>query len=99
MRRRRRRRNSNRRGMVCISAIVGVLLITLAFQSRKLEAKNVLYTQQLAQVNDQLASEKERTQEIENMEEYMKTDEYVEDVARDKFGLVYEGETVFKPSN
>ena len=60
MRRRRRRRNSNRRGMVCISAIVGVLLITLAFQSRKLEAKNVLYTQQLAQVNDQLASEKER---------------------------------------
>lgn len=98
MRRRRRRRNSNRRGMVCISAIVGVLLITLAFQSRKLEAKNVLYTQQLAQVNDQLASEKERTQEIENMEEYMKTDEYVEDVARDKLGLVYEGETVFKPS-
>ena len=89
MRRRRRRRNSNRRGMVCISAIVGVLLITLAFQSRKLEA----------QVNDQLASEKERTQEIENMEEYMKTDEYVEDVARDKLGLVYEGETVFKPSN
>lgn len=84
--------------MVCISAIVGVLLITLAFQSRKLEAKNVLYTQQLAQVNDQLASEKERTQEIENMEEYMKTDEYVEDVARDKLGLVYEGETVFKPS-
>ena len=99
MRRRRRRRNSNRRGMVCISAIVGVLLITLAFQSRKLEAKNVLYTQQLAQVNDQLASEKERTQEIENMEEYMKTDEYVEDVARDKLGLVYEGETVFKHSN
>ena len=45
------------------------------------------------------ASEKERTQEIENMEEYMKTDEYVEDVARDKLGLVYEGETVFKPSN
>ena len=99
MRRRRKRRNSNRRGMVCISAIVGVLLITLAFQSRKLEAKNVLYTQQLAQVNDQLASEKERTQEIENMEEYMKTDEYVEDVARDKLGLVYEGETVFKPFN
>ena len=33
------------------------------------------------------------------MEEYMKTDEYVEDVARDKLGLVYEGETVFKPSN
>ena len=98
MRRRRRRRNSNRRGMVCISAIVGVLLITLAFQSRKLEAKNVLYTQQLAQVNDQLASEKERPQEIENMDEYMKTDEYVEDVARDKLGLVYEGETVFKPS-
>ena len=98
MRRRRRRRNSNRRGMVCISAIVGVLLITLAFQSRKLEAKNVLYTQQLAQVNGQLASEKERTQEIENMEEYMKTDEYVEEMAR-KMGLVYPDEVIFKPED
>ena len=28
----------------------------------------------------------------------MKTDEYIEDVAREKFGLVYDNEIIFKPA-
>ena len=30
------------------------------------------------------------------LKEYRKTDQYVEDVAREKFGLVYDNEIVFK---
>ena len=33
----------------------------------------------------------------EEKEEYMKTDEYVEDVARSQLGLVYPDEIVIKP--
>ena len=32
------------------------------------------------------------------MQEYMTTDEFVESVARDRLGLVYEGDTIFKPA-
>ena len=38
-----------------------------------------------------------RTQEIKDLEAYMQTDEYAEQVAKDKLGLVYEDEIIFKP--
>ena len=38
-----------------------------------------------------------RSKELEEKEEYMKTDEYVEDVARSQLGLVYPDEIVIKP--
>ena len=42
-----------------------------------------------------LDAEKDRTGKIDDEAEYMKTDEYVEGVARDRLGLVHETETVF----
>ena len=35
--------------------------------------------------------------EIEEFKDYVKTDEYVEEVAREKFGLVHKGEIIFEP--
>ena len=40
----------------------------------------------------------DRTKEIEKYKEYVGTDAYVEDVAKEKFGLVYEDEIVLKPT-
>ena len=39
-----------------------------------------------------------RNEEIENLETYTKTKKYVEDVAKEKLGLVYEDEILFKAS-
>ncbi|MDO5426196.1 MAG: septum formation initiator family protein [Eubacteriales bacterium] len=97
-RRRRSRRGSNRLGMLSISVIVGVLLVGMTVQTKKLEAKNQDYNEQVAQLTAQIEEEESRAQEIEDLEAYMKTEEYIEDVARDKLGLVYEGETIFKPA-
>ncbi|MDY3919262.1 MAG: septum formation initiator family protein [Candidatus Limivivens sp.] len=97
-RRKRKLRESNRLGMLCISLIVCVLLICLSVQSRGLAMKNQAYEEQIAQLHAQIEAETERAKEIEDLEAYMLTDEYIEDVARDKLGLVYEGETIFKPA-
>ena len=40
--------------------------------------------------------EQERTQEIDEQKEYMQTDEYIAEVARDKLGLVKGNEIVFE---
>ena len=42
------------------------------------------------------AGEQERTQEIDEQKEYMQTDEYIAEVARDKLGLVKGNEIVFE---
>ena len=40
--------------------------------------------------------QQERTQEIDEQKEYMQTDEYIAEVARDKLGLVKGNEIVFE---
>ena len=39
------------------------------------------------------------TEDISEMQEYMQSDEYLEKVAKDKLGLVKDGEIIFKESN
>ena len=96
MRKKRRDRGSNRRGMVCISAVVLVLLVTLFVQSNTIKQKNAIYTAQEAQLQTQLEAEEQRSKDIEDMKAYMQTKEYAEKVARDKLGLVYKDEILFK---
>ena len=52
--------------------------------------------EQEAELEAQIQEEEERTKEIEQMEEYVGTDEYIEQTARDKLGLIYENEIIFK---
>lgn len=83
--------------MMGISAVVVVLLVSLSVQSSALKQKNADYAKQQTQLEKQIDAEKERTKEIQDMEEYMQSDKYVAEIARDKLGLVYDDETIFKP--
>ena len=47
-------------------------------------------------VRSWIEAEKERAQEIEEFEKYTKTKKYIEDVAREKLGLVYEDEIIIQ---
>ena len=93
----RRRREANFKGMCCISAVILVLLVVLSVKSHTLKQRNAVYQEEIAQLQKQMDEETTRTQEIKDLEAYMQTDEYAEQVAKDKLGLVYEDEIIFKP--
>lgn len=95
--RKKRRRRSNRGAILGISGIVAVLLIGMTVQSQEISAKNAAYADQKAELENQIEEEKARTEEIAELEAYMQSQEYVEKVAKDKLGLVYEDEIIFKP--
>ena len=59
--------------------------------------RNQGYDTELAQLQNKIDAEEARTQDIADLEAYMQTDEYAEQVAKDKLGLVYEDEIIFKP--
>ena len=44
----------------------------------------------------EIENEKERTIEIEELREHMLTDEFAEEIAREKLGLVKENEIVYE---
>ena len=93
---RRRPSRSNRRGMVAIAAVVMVLLVGLLVQSQKLSAQNVKYAEKKANLEQQIKDEEMRADDIENMKDYIDSPEYIEKIARDKLGLVYKDEILFK---
>lgn len=94
--RRRTRLRKHKASVLGISGVIVLLVAVVSVSSISLRAKNQSYIEQEAELEAQIQEEKERTEEIEQMEDYVGTDEYVEQTARDKLGLIYENETIFK---
>ncbi len=92
-------KGSNRREMVCISAVVVILLGVMFVQSHHQKEKNAASLAKIESLNTQIEEESERAQEIEELEEYVKTPEYAGERARENLGLVGEDEILFKAEN
>lgn len=83
-------------GMAGIAVIALAMLGSFMVQSRTLEQRLAYYNAKADSLEKSIESEKERTKDIEAEKEYMKTDEYVEEAAREKLGLVKDNEIVFQ---
>ena len=75
-----------------VLAMVGVMsvqIVNLYKKDQQLIAQEKL-------LEKQKEGELERREEIEAYDAYTKTQEYVEDIAKSKLGLVYKDEIIFK---
>lgn len=91
-----RKKKQNRLGMFLVMTVVFMLLIVVAGKSMELRAKQAEYTAREAELQKQIEEEEKRTEEIEEYGKYTETKKYIEEVAKDKLGLVYDGEIIFK---
>ena len=91
-----RKRRQNRFSMFLVSMVVVMILVVVAVKRIELSAKMDKNQEKIEQLNGQIADEKARAEEIAEFEKYTHTKAYVEDVAHDKLGLVYEGEIIFR---
>ena len=91
-----RKRKKNRTSLYLVMMFIGIFLATLVVQGVKLKADcDELSTQQTQLLEKKKLLEKEQ-EDIAEQAQYRKTDQYIEDVAREKFGLVYDNEIIFK---
>jgi cell division protein DivIC len=97
MRRKRRTRKKNRTGLYAVMLVVGIFLTTLVVQGISLHNNCQKLATEQSELEEKKKSLEQEKKEIEEQEEYSKTDEYVEEIAREKFGLVYDNEIIFKP--
>lgn len=91
-----RKRNQNRFSMFLVTLVVVMITIVVAVKGVELREKINAVAAQEEELKEQIAAEEERAQEIEEYAKEVQTKGYMEEVAKDKFGLVYEGEIVFK---
>lgn len=91
-----RRRRQNRFSMFLVTLVVLMIMIVIAVKSVELKQKISVVAAREQQINEQIAEEEQRAEEIEEYRKYTQTKAFMEEVAKDKLGLVYEGEIVFK---
>ena len=87
---------NNYLGMAAIAIVVLILLVGLTMQSNNLKTRIAVYDAKAAALKQSIEDEQDRTKEIDEQKEYMQTDEYIAEVARDKLGLVKGNEIVFE---
>lgn len=74
-----------------------MLCATLIYKQNTLKVKEREYAAQIKELEKQKKECSKEKKEIEEFKDYVKTDEYVEEIAREKFGLVHKGEIIFEP--
>lgn len=94
---RRRQKKLSRATVFGIILVTAVLCGTLTYKQNTLKAQGKEYASQIKELEKQQKELQQEAKELEEFKEYVKTDEYAEEVARDKFGLVYKGEIIFEP--
>lgn len=94
-----RQRRSALAGMAIAIVVVVALGIVLWRGKTGLVAKNADYEAQITELQSQIDDENKRSDELSEYEKYVKTKKFVEEIAKNKLGLIYPDELIFKPNN
>lgn len=79
-----------------ITVVVCLLLVILLFHGRSLQEQVKANEVKISQLQEAYEKEQDRTKEIEELQEYMQGEEYIEKYAKEKIGLLKENEILFK---
>jgi cell division protein DivIC len=94
-----RKKRQNRMGMLLVTTVVLMMLLVVTVKSVELREKRATYMAKEETLMEEIEAEQARTEEIAEYEKYTQTKKYVEEVAKEKLGLVYDGEIIFKDEN
>lgn len=94
-----RQKRSNVIAMLSAIAVVFVLSIVIWNGKQSLVEKKSVYASKSLELSQKLQEQEARSVSIEEYKKYIQTKKYIEQVAKEKFGLIYKDEIVFKPSS
>lgn len=90
------RRHRMPQGVIGIACIILFLFSIMAMKSIELNQKSHEYSKQIVKLEEAKKEAEKVKRELQIQEEYMKTDEYIKEMAKEKLNLVEKGEKIFK---
>lgn len=97
-RRKRKERLGNRLTMIGITVVVLSMAVIVNVKNTSMEKKVMEYQAKEESLMRQVESEKKRSAELEERRVYVQTKQYIEEVAKQKLGLVKPDEILLKPA-
>lgn len=82
-----------------ISAVLIILAVVMMIQTGNQSQIYDTYKERDQELQKMSEEESERTKEIEELKEKINTDEYIEEIAIEKLGLVPKDEIIFEEEN
>ena len=92
----RKKKKATPMGKAGITVMAIAITAILSVQAVRLNHKDAEYRQQKAQLEAQLAQEQAVAEQLQEQEKFIGSEEYVEQIARTKLGMVYSDEILFK---
>ncbi|MBQ2705571.1 MAG: septum formation initiator family protein [Agathobacter sp.] len=92
-----RRKGGRNTGAMSVVFIVIVFVVVMSIQILKLKEKDKLLLEREQTLQEQLAQEEQRAEELKDLDLYTRSMEYIKEMAN-KMGLVFENEIIFKES-
>ena len=96
---RKRRKKRMNRNLSIILVFVVLVCGGLGVRTVELKRQEIELTERHEALEKQLGVEQQRTRKLEELEKYMQTKKFVEEVAKEKLGLVYPDEILIQPDN
>lgn len=81
-----------------VFAVVMTLVLISWNGGRALQKKINEYERQEARYQELIQNEEQRALDLEEKKKYIQTKQYIEQIAKERFGLIYKNEIVFKPN-
>ena len=94
--RKKKLKESSKISMRVITVVVLFLFGVLTYKTIELKEQASAYEATIDGYEKDMKELKKERKEIEELRDYVNTDSYIEEVAREKLGLVYEDEIVFE---
>ncbi|WP_313340397.1 septum formation initiator family protein [Lacrimispora sp.] len=97
-RRKRKDKWGNRMALIGITFVVFSLAVTVTIKGTSLKEREREYRIRLENLQAQVDKEEDRAKKLEDYRVYVQTKQYIEEVAKQKLGLVKPDEILLKPS-
>lgn len=97
-RRKRKDKWGNRMALIGITFVVFSLAVIVTIKGTSLKEKDLEYQIRLENLQAQVDKEEARARELEEYRVYVQTKKYIEEVAKQKLGLVNPDEILLKPT-
>lgn len=91
-------KGNRKNGLKIIAVAVLVLFAVITYSGTRLQEEKRSLETRKKELEAQLQTEQERSEELEEQRAYMQTVRYIEDIARKVLGLVYPDETILRPA-
>lgn len=95
----RKRRKGKRTGLGIIAIMVLSICGVVSYKRIELNKASERALAKVSELTKAIEKEDEKNEDLKELKAYVQTNKYIEDMARERFGLVYEDEIVFKPHN